>query len=101
MCCQLITIATSNFLWFPKVKRGESAFTFSGFVIISAFINTYEMSVPLMIISILVAAVFTPLTAMKLYEKTKLRSLPLCCSTLTSFCIVCISWSLVLRAVTM
>lgn len=101
MCCQLITVATSIFLWFPKVKRGESAFTFSGFVIISAFINTYEMSVSLMIISILVAAVFTPLTAMKLYEKTKLRSLPPCCSTLTSFCIVCISWSLVLRAVTM
>lgn len=100
MCCQLITIATSIFIWFPKVKRGENAFTFSGFVIISAFINTYEMNIPLLIISILVAAVLTPLTAMTLYEKTKLRTLPPCCSTLTSFCIVCIGWSLVLQAVT-
>ncbi|MGN0608517.1 MAG: hypothetical protein ACI4J6_04890 [Oscillospiraceae bacterium] len=101
MCCQLLTIATSIFIWFPKIKRGEPTFTFSGFVIISAFINTYEMSVPLTILSIFVAAVFTPLTAELLYSKVKFyRELPACCSTLSSFCIVCITWSFVIMALT-
>lgn len=95
---QFLTLAISNYIFFPWIKEKKMPYVFTGYVPISCFINCYVESSMWIFISILASAILAPLLTKWIEVKwTFLKKWPIAVTCISSMILFTLGWSIVLQ----